>query len=206
MEVVMEYEDGRESISAPRSNGLPNRQTRRMPDYNYRRPGYYFVTICTLDRYHAFGKIVDGEMHLSREGRISQQVWLSLPERFPNVEIDAAVFMPNHMHGIIIIKKPPVIVQTSKIPECFKAHMQRLEDQRLATRPEAYKLPPLGEIVRTFKAASTRLIRKNGFPSFAWQANYWLTVIPTKERIQYIRQYIYQNPVSWLTDKLYTLK
>ncbi len=140
------------------------------------------------------------------EGRISQHVWLSLPECFTNVVIDAAVFMPNHMHGIIVIKKPPVVVQTSNIPECFKAHMQKLEEQRLATRPEAYKLPPLGEIVRTFKAASTRIIRKNGSPSFAWQANYWLTIIPTKERLKHIRHYIYQNPATWQKDKLYTLK
>lgn len=188
------------------NNNLPNRKSSRMPWYDYRRPGYYFVTICTLGHHHAFCRIVDDEVHLSQEGFICEQVWLSLPERFINVAIDAAVFMPNHVHGIIIIKKPPVLVETSKIPERFKAHMQRLEEERLATRPEVYKLPSLGQVVRTFKAASTRLIRKNGSSSFAWQENYWLTVIPTKERLKLIRQYIHENPATWQNDRLYALK
>ncbi len=202
----MEYGDGAEGILAPSSNSLPNRQSRRIPEYDYQRPGCYFLTICTRDHHHAFSEITNNEMHLSHEGRISQQVWLSLPERFTNVAIDAAIFMPNHMHGIVIIKKPPVTVQDSNIPECFKPHMQKLEDQRLVTRPEAYKLPSVGEIVRTFKAASTRLIRKNGSPSFAWQANYWLTILPTKEHVNRTRHYIYHNPATWQKDKLYTVQ
>ncbi len=84
--------------------------------------------------------------------------------------------------------------------------MQKLEDERLATRPEAYRLPSLGQIVRTFKAASTRLIRKNGSSSFAWQENYWATVISSKEHLKNIRQYIDQNPATWRNDKLYTLE
>lgn len=185
---------------------LPNRQSNRLPQYDYQRPGYYYLTICTQGRYHAFGEIIDAHMHLSREGQISQQVWLSLPERFTNVAIDAAVFMPNHMHGIIVIKKPPVLVETSTIPERFKAHMQKLEQERLTTRPQVYKLPSLSQIVRTFKAASTRLIRKNGSPSFTWQQNYWLTVLLTKEQLKPIRQYISENPANWKKDELYTLK
>jgi hypothetical protein len=110
------------------------------------------------------------------------------------------------MHGIIVIKKPPVLVETSTIPERFKAHMQNLEEERLTTRLQVYKLPSLSQIVRTFKAASTRLIRKNGSPTFAWQRNYWLTVLLTKEQLKPIRQYISENPANWKNDELYTLK
>src|SRR5260370_40054924 len=98
------------------SNHLPNRQSSRMPWFDYRRSAYHFVTICTLGHHHAFGRIIDAEMHLSREGRICEQIWLSLPERFMNVAIDATVFMPNHVHGIIVIKKPPVLVKALNIP------------------------------------------------------------------------------------------
>jgi REP element-mobilizing transposase RayT len=188
------------------NNNLPNRQSSRMPWYNYRQSGYYFVTICTLGRHHAFGRIIDAEMYLSNEGNICEQIWLSLPERFTNVAIDTSVFMPNHIHGIIVLKKPPVIVETSNIPDRFKAHMQKLENERLTTQPEAYKVPSLGQIVRTFKAASTRLIRRNGSSSFAWQENYWLTVISTKEHLKHIQQYIHQNPATWQNDQLYTIK
>jgi len=188
------------------SNNLPNRQSSRMPWYDYRRAGSYFLTICTLGGHHAFGRVTDAKIYLSSEGRICEHVWLSLPERFINVAIDAAVFMPNHVHGILVIKKPPVPTETSNIPDRFKAHMQKLENARLTTQPEAYKVPSLGQIVRTFKAASTSLIRKNGSPSFAWQGNYWLTVISSQEHLNNIRQYLDQNPATWPNDKLYTLK
>jgi putative transposase len=188
------------------SNNLPNRQSSRIPQYDYRQAGYYFITICTLAKHHALGQVADAKMHLSSEGRICEQIWLSLPERFTNVATDSVVFMPNHVHGILVIKKPPVIVETSNIPDRFKPHMQKFADERLVTQPEAYRLPSLGQIVRTFKAASTRLIRKNGSPSFAWQNNYWLTIISSKEHLNNIRQYIDQNPATWQNDQLYTLK
>ncbi len=186
------------------SNNLPNRQSSRMPWYDYGRAGYYFVTICTQDRFHAFGRVTNAEMHLSSEGRICEQIWLSLPERFTNVAIDEFVLMPNHVHGIIVIKKPPVFVETSTIPERFKDHMQKLEEERLISRPEAYRSPSVGQIIRTFKAASTRLIRKHGSPSFAWQRSYWLTVLATKEHLERIRHYIHENPTIWQNDALYT--
>ena len=31
-------------------------------------------------------------------------VWESLPQRFPSIEMDAFVVMPNHIHGIIIVE------------------------------------------------------------------------------------------------------
>src|SRR4051794_23983430 len=52
---------------------LPNRQSNRLPQYDYQRPGYYYLTICTQDRHHAFGEIIDAHMHLSQEGQINQQ-------------------------------------------------------------------------------------------------------------------------------------
>src|SRR5437660_11944228 len=109
--VVMEYRDGAEGILAPSSNSLPNRQSRRIPEYDYRRPGCYFLTICTRSRHHAFGEITNNDMHLNQQGQISQQVWLSLPDRFTNVAIDAAVFMLSHMHDIALTKKPPATVR-----------------------------------------------------------------------------------------------
>jgi putative transposase len=188
------------------SNNMPNRQSCRMSWHNYTQAGYYFVTICTQDRYHAFGRIIDAEVHLSREGRICEHVWRSLPERFANVAIDEMVLMPNHVHGIIMIKKPPVFVETSKIPERFKDHMRKLEEERMKMHPETYRSVSVGQIVRTFKAASTRLIRKHSTPSFAWQRSYWLAVLPTKEHLERIRHYIQANPAAWQNDALYTIE
>jgi REP element-mobilizing transposase RayT len=61
--------------------------------------------------------------------------------------------------------------------------------------------PPLGSIVRTFKAASTRLIREAGFPQFSWQGNYYEHVIRGYPELDRVRRYIANNPVQWELDE-----
>jgi len=43
-------------------------------------------------------------MHLNEPGRIIIGQWTALPQRFPVVCLDAFVVMPNHLHGILIIR------------------------------------------------------------------------------------------------------
>ena len=79
-------------------------ESARMPGWDYASPGYYFVTIITKDREPVFGKIVDGVMTLSPIGEIARRYWSEIPMHFPNVAIDEFVIMPDHMHGIIVIR------------------------------------------------------------------------------------------------------
>ena len=51
-----------------------------------------------------FGKIVDEKMFCSNVGNIVRKHWYELPDRFPNVSLDAFVVMPDHVHGIIQIR------------------------------------------------------------------------------------------------------
>lgn len=37
----------------------------RLKNWDYRNAGAYFITICTQDRVHFFGEIVNGEMQLA---------------------------------------------------------------------------------------------------------------------------------------------
>ena len=78
----------------------------RAPFWDYGWNAAYFVTICTHNRKHYFGKVVDGEMVWSEIGKIAQRCWLEITEHFPFVKLDAHMVMPNHVHGIIIIDKP----------------------------------------------------------------------------------------------------
>lgn len=81
-----------------------HRRSIRLKGYDYSQEGAYFVTICTQDREHRFGEIVNGEMVLSDLGRIAQEQWEQIPARFEQVELGEFVIMPNHIHGIIIIE------------------------------------------------------------------------------------------------------
>ena len=63
------------------------------------------------------------------------------------------------------------------------------------------RAPTLGEMVRTYKAASTRMIRQTANPEFAWQRNYYEHIIRNEESLNRIRQYILENPSRWVIDR-----
>jgi len=81
------------------------RPSLRLPTYDYAQPGGYFVTICTLDRICRFGEVTEGKPHLNDAGHMVGQVWEELPQRFTHISLDAFVVMPNHVHGIVLIRE-----------------------------------------------------------------------------------------------------
>ena len=152
--------------------------SRRLAGYDYSQPGFYFVTLCIEQRRPVFGTIADGQVSLRRPGQMAETLWVSLPRRFAHVKLDAYIFMPNHLHGII----------------------QLTELDPTSTELRA----PLGEIVRTFKAVTAYQIRHcEGTPWFAWQADYYETIIRSETALQQVRRYISENPMCWTQDKLY---
>ena len=93
-----------------------HRRSIRLKGYDYTQPGAYFITICTHSRACLFGEIIDGEMHLNEAGQIVVQTWQDLPNHISNVQLDAFVVMPNHVHGIIIITDRAGVVGTGSEP------------------------------------------------------------------------------------------
>lgn len=73
--------------------------------WNYGWPAAYFVTICTKDRKHLFGEVVDGQMVLSETGKIVKAEWLKTFDMRPdmNLQMSEYVVMPNHFHEVVII-------------------------------------------------------------------------------------------------------
>ncbi len=51
------------------------RRSIRLPDYDYTQSGGYFITICTHQRLHLFGEVVDNVMQLNPWGHVVQQEW-----------------------------------------------------------------------------------------------------------------------------------
>lgn len=183
------------------SSNRPKGQTIRLRDFDYHQPGFYIITICVKDHRLVFGSIVDDKMHLNRVGQIAHSIWSTLPERFPGIELDEYVIMPNHVHGIIYLKdEQPVLhrkVNTERVPERFKEYRQD------AAKP--YKqMPALWQVIRTFKGAATYHIRRTiGIGEFAWQEGYYESIIPNERSLHYRRLYIVNNPARWAEDKLY---
>ena len=163
-----------------------HRRSIRLKGYDYAQPGAYFVTIVTQDRACLFGAVADGDMQLSNAGEIAKATWHELPARIPSLGLDAFVAMPNHIHAIIMVG----------------AQFIAPSDGFGVTNQGAINhAPKLGNIIRAYKAASTRLIRQADAPDFVWQRNYYEHVVRVEESLHQIRQYIHDNPSRWEFDR-----
>ena len=85
-----------------------HRRSIRLPGYDYRQSGAYFVTICACQRQCLFGDIIDGRMILNQYGMVVANEWQKSAVIRREIELDAWVVMPNHFHGIVIINNNPV--------------------------------------------------------------------------------------------------
>ena len=102
-----------------------HRRSVRLRDYDYRTPGAYFVTICTRDRMSTLGELAGEHIVLSEAGLLAGSTWESLPSRFPSVQLDAFIVMPNHVHGIVALKGARSPVTLGDLIRTFKGATAR---------------------------------------------------------------------------------
>ena len=192
---------------------LPRRKVTRLKNYDYSKPGFYSITICAQNRKHLFGEIVDENIRLSKLGEILEWQWNNLPNHFSGIEMDQFVVMPNHIHGIIHIcngdfrggdKNKRAAIRRGA--PCGCPDFRSGDENKRATTRVA---PTIGDIIGAYKSLSAcnylQWIKFNKL-SFntnkIWQRNYWEHVIRNDNELNYIRDYIQQNPQRWQMDKL----
>lgn len=174
----------------------------RLATWDYTNPGCYFVTVCTAHRIPYLGEVVRGEIHLSEVGKIVAEEWLRTGQIRPNVELDAWVIMPNHLHGIICIIETPrqgVSITTHQGPIPIQDISSPQRGISIGTNPK-WKPNSLGSIINQFKSACTRRIRASIDPDFTWQSRYYDRIIRDDKSLAAIRKYILNNPPNWETD------
>jgi len=174
-----------------------HRQSIRLKDYDYSQEGAYYVTIDVQNRECLFGEIVNYEMNMNEAGKMIDEQWNLLSERFPAVELDVYQIMPNHFHGIIVIVGATLVVAREMA-------MQNTNDIRAGTRPA----PTLGDIVGAFKSITTneyiKGVENQNWPRFykrVWQRNYYEHIIRNEADLHRIHAYIQSNPAQWDKDK-----
>ena len=158
----------------------------RLKGFDYSQSHYYFVTICTdfrrdifvpkvSERYgHRLDKdVVAGLVPANSEEAATRAATTDavreildddLPRRFPGLENDFYIVMPNHLHWIVT----------------FSSH-----------KGCNYKLP---DVVGAFKSLSTRAVWRLGHEGRLWQPNYYEHIIRSENALDNIRTYILQNP------------
>ena len=185
------YPNGHKVRPVTLSFGPYRRDCTRLHGWNYASPGWYFVTICTLDRAYDFGEVVSGAAVLSQVGRIADNDLKGLPSHYTNVKVDCAVVMPNHIHAVIVIAG---CHQFSPKPNC------PTESRRSEEFPDCSPASgSLSAIVRSYKAGVTRRCRLAGL-RFAWQSGFYDHILRTNHSLNAVRDYIQNNPRNWDED------
>lgn len=165
----------------------------RLPGWDYRSPGGYFVTICTHRRKCLFGEVVDEELRLNACGEIAQEVWDNLCHHYDDIKTDAFIVMPNHIHGII-----------------FLLDRENYDGMYVGAgfKPAPTQIPisnrhGLPEIVRGFKTFASRHINQyRGTPgSLVWQRGYDDPILRDDADLAAARAYIRTNPLAWALEE-----
>lgn len=152
---------------------LPQRKPQRLKNYDYSLNGYYFITICTHNKQHLFGKILGDQMLLNELGKIVEQELIQIPGRFTNVNLDKFVVMPNHVHIIMVIEYVAIAVNCHTGPQQSRPAQQSKPAER--SRP----FPTLSKIIGLYKSVVTRRMRALQGEMTVWQKSYYDHIIRT---------------------------
>ena len=159
----------------------------RLKDWDYSTPLWYYVTICANNFKNWFGEIKNGKMILNDLRKIVEEEWLKTKEIRSNVDSDYYVIMPNHFHGIPIIKG----TEKARSVETHRDASLRIVKNNLSN------------IIRGFKGSVTKRIHILGYSQFQWQSRFYDHIIRNEVDLSRIRNYIKNNPLKWELDEYY---
>ena len=161
---------------------MPIRKHPRLKTYDYSSYGAYFVTICTFQKKKILSEIVGrglapAKVSLTNYGSIVQEELLDLEKRYPSLEIEYYVIMPNHIHIIFLLKNDVA---------------------------GASPRPTLMDIVCTLKSLAARKCKQAGYVQKVFQDSFYEHIIRNRHDYDEIANYICSNPERWNSDRFYT--
>ena len=182
---------------------MPRALSGRLKNWDYSRPGHYFITICTYKHNRFLTKITNGQVILSPVGQIVFEEISKTIHLHSEILSLGWVIMPNHVHWLISIPvETPrgaslqgnpgsqIITHTHKNHPNFFNKLNQKSKQTI----------PL--IINQFKSSVTRRCRQNNL-LFAWQSGYYDEIIHSPKRLFIVQKYIKNNPKNWAKDNLY---
>lgn len=178
-----------------------HRRSIRLPGYDYRSPGSYFVTVVSANRDCFFEQL--------RFRHVIEECWLAIPRHAAHASLDAWVVMPNHIHGVIIVdwvgaKHFPPTAQRQTNQGATVANETAISSRPEMPRPRRRLQPgSLGAIIGSFKSVTTRRMNRiRRTPGAAvWQRNYYERIVRSQRELERIREYIATNPARWALDR-----
>lgn len=146
-----------------------------------------------------FGDVLNGKVSLNKAGEMAKRIWQELPLRFTAIRLDSFVVMPNHVHGILIVKDPV----GASLVGVRSAGVKKTSEATANTQV----VPTLGDVVGAYKSIATvkyvQGVKMDGWWRFQgrlWQRNYYERVIRDDAELERAREYIANNPIEWELD------
>ena len=190
---------------------LKNRKTTRLKGADYNRNQAVFLTICTKERKcilshivgtggllrfgHARGltahravifstlaplRYLDGpQIELTKYGQIADKYINQLNDFYDDLSVESYVIMPNHIHIMLWVKGAENGPSRTPVPTVQNSIPSRF--------------------VSTFK----RFCNKD-YGTNIWQYRSNDHIIRNRQDYEEHLRYIYENPIRWLYDELYT--
>ena len=194
-------------------NELPKRKDIRLKNFDYSSPGVYFITICTENRknyfwngdldphtfeWHAVGTncVRPQNLPLSEIGNavlVELEKW---HKTYDAVSLCSYVIMPNHLHIMVFISSD-VCGGGCGRPQVSPTGVCGDGCGDVCGRPQVS--PTIDRMVKQFKGAVTKKIGRS-----VWQKSFMEHVIRNKQDFEIRSKYIYENPIRWYYDELYT--
>jgi len=167
-------------------------------DYN---GGAYFITICTKNHEHFFGKIENSIMQLSEIGQYVSENMQNINIHYPYADVPLFVVMPNHIHAIVIIdvtncRDVARNVSTQSTPSPTDI-MNEITNPKMTEIAKHQSL--LCITIRGFKSAITKFANENSI-NFAWQTRFHDHIVRNQDEMNRIASYIENNQETWDAD------
>ncbi len=187
---------------------LHHRRSIRLKGYDYSQNGAYFITICTQDRENCFGEIINVQIVHNDAAHMVGKWYNELTNKYPNIELDEFVIMPNHFHCIIqIINENTGQNMGHNVGQTHRS-APTMDDNNESVGANLCVRPKINEIIQWFKTMTSneyiRNVKQQGWKSFSgklWQRNYYEHIIRDENELNRIRNYIKTNLIKWQSDQ-----
>ena len=172
------------------------RKNTRLYGVNYNEMGAYFITICTEKRRCSLSRVVgtgvpDGpSVELLPYGKIAEKYIDQLNHFYNDISVECYVIMPNHIHLLLFVKPNQ--------NENFESELSP------GNGPSRTPVPTIqNSVVSRFISTFKRFCNKE-YGENIWQYRSYDHIIRNQKDYDEHIKYIYENPMYWQSDKLYT--
>ena len=168
----------------------PQRKRLRLKNYDYSKPGAYFITICTHNRRQILSRVVGADVldgpqtvSLMPYGKIAEKHIRQWNDFRDDVKVERYVIMPNHIHIILVV---------------YSGDIMPMEGGASRTSPPTRQHEVVSQFVSTIKRFCNKEYGEN-----IWQRSFHDHIIRDRRDYEKISQYMQDNPRLWREDCFY---